>query len=1019
MNTNKTTIIGLLGFERAISVNNPKGKLHDSQREVIEQVKSFDIDKVYFSQDDKNSYPAVFIKEVSSFDSPTTLKQIADIHKKAWNYKKVSFLYVCNDVEIRIYNCIETPVFVTTNTNYQEELKKRELVSCNIKSDEKQLMKLRRLFSSIAIDSGLIWSTEEAVEYRKKIQLQRRVDRYLVESLTAATEELMSKGLKIELIHRLILRSLFLLYLEHIGATDDTFYAKINKGAKSYFNILKNKDDTYSLYKKLEKHFNGNVFSIEIGEEKKIKEEHLDIIRKCFTFGHDELSLLPEWRLFDFSIIRIELLSQIYENFLSKFNHDQKKESGTYYTPPSLVELILNEKLPINKNEKQYELKILDPACGSGIFLVESFKRLIKRYENAHSIKKLTDFETLKKLLTNHIYGIEYDSTAIKVTAFSLYLALVERLDPKTLWEGKELPCLINDPMDKKLGMNLYRRDTIKYNKDIESIPFDLVVGNPPFGTETEERELSDSIRKYCEDNNFAKEMALPFLHKAVKFAPNGEIAMIFNTKVLTNTGSSYQCFRKWLMQECYVEKIYNFSILRNAPKNFGGQLFGDAVGPISIVFYKKEPPNNPNPKIMYYAPKTYVKSNVLEGIAIDSTDVKYLPREECQKPDTKIWKIAMWGCTADWELIKKINSKYKTLESVFTGENKQWDFATGLNADSEHQDFVPKTVIDTKKINQYYTPETACYPNNTTYRKLEERYFKPPFVVIKQAQSEKQLAASYIDYKAYCLSSAYVINGKNISANQKKALVAILNSAFSKYFFFMLASSWGIERERVQANEILLLPYLLDDFDENTLKTIADMVNRIIRFKKNNTIFKEDDIAKIKSDIDTLLFNDVLKLSRNEQITINDTLEYSLDLFEKRQKSEAISPTLDPKLYAKVLCAELNGFLNNQNLFVNATVYNINQFTPLMMIKLSHENIKKKITTSNEGIDNELKKIDTYLWEAKAPSIYFRKKLNYKKGDDIYIIRPNQRRFWSQSMALEDASDLILEILNGEHDAT
>jgi len=41
-------------------------------------------------------------------------------------------------------------------------------------------------------------------------------------------------------------------------------------------------------------------------------------------------------------------------------------------------------------------------------------------------------------------------------------------------------------------------------------------------------------------------------------------------------------------------------------------------------------------------------------------------------------------------------------------------------------------------------------------------------------------------------------------------------------------------------------------------------------------------------------------------------------------------------------------------------------------------------------------------------------KKLNYKTGDDIYIIRPNQRRFWSQSMALEDASELILEILNG-----
>ncbi len=50
---------------------------------------------------------------------------------------------------------------------------------------------------------------------------------------------------------------------------------------------------------------------------------------------------------------------------------------------------------------------------------------------------------------------------------------------------------------------------------------------------------------------------------------------------------------------------------------------------------------------------------------------------------------------------------------------------------------------------------------------------------------------------------------------------------------------------------------------------------------------------------------------------------------------------------------------------------------------------------------------------QEKSRNIYFRKKLNYKNGENIYIIRPNQRRFWSQSMALEDTQELILEILN------
>ena len=84
------------------------------------------------------------------------------------------------------------------------------------------------------------------------------------------------------------------------------------------------------------------------------------------------------------------------------------------------------------------------------------------------------------------------------------------------------------------------------------------------------------------------------------------------------------------------------------------------------------------------------------------------------------------------------------------------------------------------------------------------------------------------------------------------------------------------------------------------------------------------------------------------------------------------------------------------------------------MIIKISHESVKKEVQISSEIIDTELKKIDKILWDKKAQNIYFRKKINYKVDNDIYIIRPNQRRFWSKSMALEDASELILELLNG-----
>jgi len=1006
-------VIELIGLDRAKSVNSKNKKLLESESIILNEVKDFGIDSVYFNTDEnENCFPAVFLKKVTSFFDEKTLQKIADTHQKIWNYKKVLFLYVYSETEIRIYNCSEKPIIKTKeNFNYDKELKNIEIETYSF-SDKKQFEELNKLFSRIAIDTGIIWTLDEAVSIREKINLQRRVDKYLVSSLVNTAQQLERQGLEVSFIHKIILRSLFLLYLEDRGATDEKFYSKIKKGAISYFDILEDVDATYDLYGKLEEHFNGNVFTVEKGE--KISLEQLQIIKKCFISGNDntpQTKLFEDWRLFDFSIIQIELLSEIYENFLFKTDSELKKKTGTYYTPPSLVEFILNEKLPVGKKDKNYNVKILDPSCGSGIFLVESFKRLVKRYKNQHK-EKLTDFGKLKKLLTDNIFGIELHPQAIKVAAFSLYLALVDNLNPKTIWqeENHHLPNLINNPNDASLkvqGKNLFCRDTIIENKEIENIEFNLVVGNPPFGT----TDLSESIRNYCEKNDFAKEMVLPFLHKATILAPNGEIALIFNTKVLTNTGGTYQKFRYWLFNNCYVEKVFNFSILRNAKKNFGGQLFGDATGPISIVFFQKEH-TNPSDKIAYYAPKTFIKSNVIEGLSIDFTNLKYLPREECQKPDTKIWKIAMWGGMNDWELITKIDSEFQNLKSVFKAKKKIWQYATGLNADSKKIDFVPEKIIDTKKIQRYYTSQSATFTNTKQYRNIDKSLFTQPFIVVKQAQANRQIAASYIDFKAYCLSSAYVING-NIDDNTKKALVGIINSKFSKYYLFMIASSWGIERERASFEELLSIPFLLSD--EQQILKIAEKVSSII--SKEKTLTELNKIIKDEKDIDSIVLKEILNLNQREIETINDTLDYNLDLFEKQEKSKALYPVLQEQAieYGKTISAELNDFLEGQDLFANAMVYNtINRFNPLMMIKISFSQKQKEIETSEEFVDDELKKIDQHLWEKKSSNIYFRKKLNYKRGDDIYIIRPNQRRFWSQSMALEDTSELILEILNG-----
>lgn len=964
-----------------------------------------------------NDQPALFIKKIDSFDK-TTLKQIAEIQRICWNFQKVLFLYVYTKTEIRIYNCSEKPFGYDTKSiqedDFEDKLKKLELYSCK-ETDKSKLETLNNLFSRIAIDTGFIWSSAEASDIKKKINLEKRVDKFLIQSLINVSKELEKQGLKDKnVVHKLVMRSLFLLYLEDKEATTKEFYSSFLDNTDSYFKVLNSVEATYSLFERLSNDFNGSLFTIDDNELKIVKSEHLDLIKKCFINGFKDNSqaiLFEDWRLFDFSIIRIELLSEIYENFLSELDKKEKKNTGTFYTPPSLVELILNEKLPIRNNESDYKIKTLDPSCGSGIFLVQSFKRLVKRYENKNKVK-LNNFNTLVDILKTNIFGIEIDEKSIKVAAFSLYLALLDNLDPRTgWWNGTiKFPYLINDPEDKTLkeqGNNLFKRDTISdLSNDKILQNFDLIVGNPPFGT----KNLLPTITAYCKKKNFAKEMVLPFLHKATLLAPNGKIALIFNTKILTNTGGTYQNFRHWLFNDNYVEKIYNFSILRKAPKFSGGQLFGSAVEPISIVFYQNEDPKNVKDTITYYAPKTYIKNDVLEGIVIDSTDVKHLPRVECEKKDTKIWKIAMWGSYFDFELIEKLKNEFVTLKDFIKNNNKVWDYSTGIIADTLKLEFIPEKVIHTQSISRYYTSEKALINNNRLYRKIDSKFIKAPYLIVKEGQKNKQYCSSIIDVEEYFLNSAFAFSNKG-DFRESKVLCSFINSVFAFYFLSIYSSSWGIERERIKLNELVLLPAIIYNLDEEILINISLIIDKIISIKKSNEL--NQDISHLEKEIDQIIYNNILKLTQDEQIIIQDTLNYSLDLFEKQEKSQAVFPVVNSEDYTNRLTKELNDWLDDVNLKISTTVYEINRNCPLYMIKISFGNEQKAIFKSKENIYDELKRIDESLWEEEGQNLYFRKKLNYYDNNDVYIIKPNQSRFWSQTAAMEDSKSLLVEILN------
>jgi type I restriction-modification system DNA methylase subunit len=1055
-------IIEQLGFDNLSRIPEKGIKIKNQLQGI-----GIEIDDIYFCIDEHDVYPAVFLKRVETFD-PSVIKNIVEIQRQAWNYKQILFLYVYTDVEVRIYNCTTRPIIKTINVDCEKEIKELELYSASV-FDTAKLERIVTLFSAIAIDTGIIWTATDAAEMRKKINIKTRVDKYLVESLINTSKKLMADGLDYPLIHKLMIRSLFLLYLEDRGATDKAFYENIKKGASSYFDILDDVSATYSLYKKLDAHFNGNLFVIDKNEKQQITSEHLRQIKKCFISGYDgtnQSELFPDWRIFDFKIIQIELLSEIYEHFLAETDPDNKQQTGTFYTPPSLVEFMLKEKLSTRDTNSKYNVKVLDPACGSGIFLMESFKRLITRYENRHNGEKLTDYETLKDLLVSNIFGVDINAQAIKIAAFSLYLALLENLDPKTLWQEKKLPYLVNDPDEKikeRQGENLFRRDTIEdkrqpclfnntddlmvkyceelYQRYIENQEFDLVIGNPPFG----EGNLSESISRYCSKYDFAQEQVLPFLHKAAKFSPNGDIALISSMKILTNNGATYQNFREWLFDSCHVEKIFNFSILRKAPHDFGGKLFNASDSPVCIIFYKNTAPRQASNRIMYYAPKTFIKSNVLEGIVIDSTDIKYLPYEECKKSDTKIWKIAMLGGGADINLIKRLTSMHGSTIVEFANK---FSIKSGVGFQLLTEDVKkPKRssvlagmkYLDARRVTRYFTPgdvlgnarDALVTKKSISYYKkfynVSDVYqikrlidfrrlgdldaYKAPHIVVKKGLKNNRVCASFIDADCSFKDGVYGFYSKNIDC--LKAMVAYFNSKLSTYFLFMTISSYGIEREQIMKEEYLSIPILLNEKD---VKNIAVLISDFLQQTKQVYPFEADIPKRVTDEIENIIACS-LSLTEKDIIILNDAIAYNLDLFQNKGVSQALLPVSDMRPYAIMICKELNDFLENQVLYANSTIFHVGTNNPLAVVKISFTATaaKEGIAVSSDNIHEQLNKINRHLWQQQAGNIYFRKKLNYYDGDDVYIIRPNQRRFWSQSAALDDASELILEGLIGD----
>ncbi|AWJ93675.1 SAM-dependent DNA methyltransferase (plasmid) [Azospirillum baldaniorum] len=250
------------------------------------------------------------------------------------------------------------------------------------------------------------------------------------------------------------------------------------------------RNDAFVVFDALDAAINGSVFPIVEADRTLLDDESCRLIHCVLRAGEKLKSGGRQLSFFDISyrVIRTETISALYERFVALKGLQPKKDKGVFYTPPCLADHVLDrieETAPLDRNSR-----LLDPAAGSGIFLVGAFRRIMERHAPAGGWR-LANLHEARALLTDCIHGIEELPEAANVCRFSLYLTLLDYVGQvpiealrEAFGEEKFLPSLSD---------NIYARDA--FSNPFGSRRFTHVVGNPPWSQEGGQKDRTNQTR--------------------------------------------------------------------------------------------------------------------------------------------------------------------------------------------------------------------------------------------------------------------------------------------------------------------------------------------------------------------------------------------------------------------------------------------------------------------------------------------------------------------------------------------
>ena len=977
-----------------------------------------------------DSAPLVYFKQMARIDAAAAHA----LHRTFWNHGGAPVLVLISRDEVHIYSGLVKPGPLPASGGTIPGL---------VNIIDRAAEAIREFLP--AVESGTFFRHHNTL-----FDPANRVDRELLGNLQATRDKLTAQSegkLDSKVLDAVLCRLVFACYLfdrkiigesylQSIGLPDanhlrDVLGLQSRSQAKRYL---------YALFKKLGSDFNGDLFSDNLDAEATLINSifigPLDDFFRATNVVTGQGSFWP----YDFAAIPVEAISAIYERFLQSSD----KNAGAFYTPRCLAELVLD--MALIDTSSLLSRSYLDPACGSGIFLVSLFNRMAEEWKEANpTARNDRRARELREILCRNLYGIDINPTACRITAFSLYIAYLDQLSRRDVLElrekGHKLPKLVHYPATNGSGKvegHIWCGDFFAKNAEYP-LDVDVVIGNPPWGS-VAGKDTPAGIWCNAPERRLPvpdKQIAAAFIWKAAEHVKkDGHICLIVPHSTLFNHTRTAVDFQRTLFNRHAVERVLNLADYRFF-------LFAEARHPALVITYRKEQPRNPQHAISYWSPKSDLLVMQTDVITIAAEDratvrVEEVLRDLDGKDGPQIWKQRFWATARDRRLIDRLSLNTRLRDYVRQPKDKdsskRWVMAVGLQPVGENDDPNKAEVIKlpsklfveasaSSKIDLFLLPSDCKELGKAEFTvrggsNKDTTVFKAPHVLITKGFTR----VAYADFAVSFQDFLRGIHGPQADRDLLIFLAAYLRSRLARFFLFHTSSHWGITRQQVHVDELLRLPFVLPDAldDPERGKAIVREVSRIVDDAANRSADDFADrqgIVRLAGEAIEPLLDEYFDILPVERSLVNDTVNVTIrSILPTRNKADV--PTIKPSRqgqrehYTQLLCDTLNGWSRNGDFMVHGrSVASERLGVGVAMLQKTARGGTLDTTDDLTDVLSALNRLNK-VTKRKFNSFELIRGTKVFDGNRLYLVKQIGQRFWTETAALNDADEIAGTIL-------